>query len=251
MKWPGIPVARMTTRCGLCRVFSAALETRDTSNLLRLARATTTAKDDLLVEEIERLRGQASALDDELRQHREAQDERLRRIRELQDVRRDFKVNRFDDVHSRFKKGDALTEMIGGVINGVIQGYALWQALQRNQRYRDVAGEWPDFGSGGIRRPKSRRRRNKTNACAELTLALARAEPLKGAGWRVQSCRERPASRAAGVAAVFVREEASEESLDVRLASVCCLLRFLYDNVTRYPLCLRMFSTRLSSNIRY
>ena len=105
--------------------------------------------------------GQYDDLEEELREIRELQHERLSRMQELEKVRRDFKRNRYDDVHSRFERRDMIERMIGEVIAGVIQGSALWNALRRHQRYNDAAGEWPDFGSGGITRPGRRRKRKK------------------------------------------------------------------------------------------
>ncbi|MBT8080880.1 MAG: hypothetical protein KJP08_08305 [Gammaproteobacteria bacterium] len=143
------------------RVISAAMETRNISDLTRIARGTMTAEDDAIIEELRQLRQQYDEFEDELRETHELQNERLARIRELENVRRDFKRNRYDDLHSRFDKSDAIQRMIQEVIGGVIRGGALWNMLRRYQSYIDAAGEWPDFGSGGILRPGSRRRRKK------------------------------------------------------------------------------------------
>ena len=143
------------------RVISAAMETRNVSDLTRIARSTMTAEDDAIIDDLRHLRQQYDEFEDELRETRELQNERLARIRELEKVRREFKRNRYDDLHSRFDKSDAIERMIGEVIGGVIRGGALWDMLRRYQRYIDAAGEWPDFGSGGILRPGSRRRRKK------------------------------------------------------------------------------------------
>ena len=62
-----------------------------------------------------------------------------------------------DDLHSVFENGDHIKMVIRELLRGAIQGRALWDVLRRNQRYRDVAGEWPDFGSGGIRHPRRRK----------------------------------------------------------------------------------------------
>ncbi len=143
------------------RVISAALEHRDVSELSLIARGTMTAEDDALVGDIRHLRREFDELEDELQEHRELQQQRLARIRELEQVRREFKKNRFDDLHSRFDKSDTIERMIGEVIAGALRGGALWNVLRRYQRYVDAAGEWPDFGSGGILRPDNRPRRKK------------------------------------------------------------------------------------------
>ena len=130
------------------RTISTAMERRDISELTLLARATLTAEDDAIVDELR----------DELREIRALQRERLARIQELEQVRQEFKRNRYDDLHSRFEKSNTIERMIGEVIAGVIRGSALWDTLRRYQRYHDAAGEWPDFGSGGIVRPSGRRK---------------------------------------------------------------------------------------------
>lgn len=143
------------------RIFSAAMERRDVDELTHLALATMTSEDDEVVDELRHLRRQYAELELELSEHRELQRERLTHLRELEGVRRNFKRRRYDDVHSRFDKGDTIERMIGEVIAGVIQGNSLWNVLRRYQRYNDVAGEWPDFGSGGIVRPKQRHRKKR------------------------------------------------------------------------------------------
>ncbi len=143
------------------RTISAALERRDIDDLTRLARATMTAEDDAIVDELRQLRRQYAELEDELDEIRKLQSERLSRVRELENVRREFKRSRYDDVHSRFDRREMIERMIGDVISGVIQGGALWKTLRRYQKYIDAAGEWPDFGSGGIVHPRRRRRSHK------------------------------------------------------------------------------------------
>lgn len=144
------------------RIFSAAMEQKDVDELMRLARSTMTPEDDAVVEELRQLRQEADALESELDNNRSLQHERLARIRELEDVRHDFKRDRYDDLHSRFERGDLIERMIGEVIGGVVKSGALKDVLRRYQRYADAAGEWPDFGSGGVagrrRKPKKRSR---------------------------------------------------------------------------------------------
>lgn len=142
------------------RVIAAAIESRDILELTSLARATMTVEDDTIVEELRHLRRQYDGLEDELQENRRLQQERLDRIRELEEVRWNFKLSRYDDLHSRFDKSELIERMIGEVIGGVTRGSALWKALRRYQRYADAAGEWPDFGSGGILRPRRQRKRH-------------------------------------------------------------------------------------------
>lgn len=142
-------------------VLASAIERRDVSELTRLAMATMTAEDDAIVDDLRELRRNDGELQDELRHRRKLHQDHLRRVRDLEQVRHRFKRHRYDDVRSSFKKGDLLVTMMQEVLGGAVRGGALWDALRRYQRYRDVAGEWPDFGSGGItrtgRRPPTRR----------------------------------------------------------------------------------------------
>ncbi len=143
------------------RAFSAAMERTDISELSMLALATMTAEDDAIVDDLRRLRRQYDELEDELDENRSLHRERLAHIQELEKVRHSFKRNRYDDLHSRFDKSEMIERMIGEVIGGVIRGSALWNTLRRYQQYIDVAGEWPDFGSGGIVFPDGRHSRKK------------------------------------------------------------------------------------------
>ncbi|MGB5512807.1 MAG: hypothetical protein WBM87_13970 [Woeseiaceae bacterium] len=137
-------------------LFTKTLERRDVSDLTRLALATMTTEDDAIVDDIRALRRDDAALRDELENNRSRHAEHLRRVQELEQVRHRFKKNRYDDLRSEFDKGDIVTSMIHEVLRGAIRGGALWNVMRQYQRYRDVGGAWPDFGSGGITRPGRR-----------------------------------------------------------------------------------------------
>lgn len=141
------------------RAYSAVLERRDIDELRRLAGATVSLDDDAIVDELLHLRRQYDDLNAELANYRAQQDARLARIRDLEAVRRNFKSSRYDDIHSRFSRGDEILEMIAAVIGGAVNGGTLWDVLRRYQRYADAAGEWPDFGSGGLGVPRRPRKR--------------------------------------------------------------------------------------------
>ena len=137
-------------------LFAETLERRDVSDLTRLARATMTTEDDAIVDDIRALRRDDAALRDELDNNRSRHKEHLKRVQELEQVRQRFKKNRYDDLRSEFDKGDVISSMIREVLGGAIRGGALWNVIRQSQRYRDVGGAWPDFGSGGITRPGRR-----------------------------------------------------------------------------------------------
>jgi chromosome segregation ATPase len=137
-------------------VLAEAMERRDVSDLTHLARATMTTEDDAIVDDLRDLRRQDTALHDTLNHNRDVHREHLQRVQELEQVRHKFKRNRYDDLRSGFDKGDLLITMMSQVLGGAVRGDALWDVLRRYQQYRDVAGAWPDFGSGGVGRSRRR-----------------------------------------------------------------------------------------------
>lgn len=137
-------------------IFSETLQRRDVTDLTHLARSTMTSEDDAIVDDLRYLRREEDAFEDEHGHNRSLHREHLRRVQELEAVRRQFKQHRYDDIRSGFDKGDVIVSMMREVLGGAIRGGALWNVLRQYQRYRDVAGAWPDFGSGGITRTRRR-----------------------------------------------------------------------------------------------
>lgn len=130
----------------------AAMKHGSLEDLVSLARSTMTLEDDRLVEALRRARHEERELHGELEEHRNIHREMLRRLQELSGVRGQFKRQRYDDLRSGFDNGDMLLTLLQQVVAGTLRSGILWDALRRSQRYRDVAGAWPDFGSGGITR---------------------------------------------------------------------------------------------------
>lgn len=148
-----------TTRC--LQLLSAAMERKNVVQLMRMAGSTLTPEDDAQVDELRELRQADDLLESELSQHRELLFEQQRRQQELEKVRKKFKQNRYDDLRSSFDKGDLLVMMMRQVLGGALRGGALWDAIRRQQQYRDVGGAWPDFGSGGVVRSGRRATANR------------------------------------------------------------------------------------------
>jgi chromosome segregation ATPase len=142
-------------------LFAETLQRHDVVDLTQLARSTMTTDDDAVVDDLRRLRDADQELESELDRSRNLHREHLRRVQELEQVRQQFKRNRYDDLRSGFDNGDVIVTMMRQVLGGALRGGALWDVLRQYQRYRDVAGAWPDFGSGGVprtgRRPPARR----------------------------------------------------------------------------------------------
>ncbi len=142
-------------------VLASAMEHRELSDLTHLARATMTHEDDAIIEDLRDLRRDFEGARGELEHARSLHQEYLLRVQSLEKVRRQFKQHRFDDVRSTFKNGNVVVDMMREVLGGAVRGGALWDILRRYQRYQDIGGAWPDFGSGGIARSGRRRRRHR------------------------------------------------------------------------------------------
>ncbi len=138
-------------------VLEVAMKHRSIDDLTRIARATMTLEDDDLVDRLRLLRREEQGLQSELDEHRNIHRETLKRMQELTDVRQRFKSRRYDDLRSGFDNGDLLLMLMRQVLVGTLPGGSLWDALSRHQRYNDVTGAWPDFGSGGIARRMGRK----------------------------------------------------------------------------------------------
>ena len=143
-------------------LLAEAMQHRSVEQLTSAALATMTHEDDALIDELRDARRDERNLKEELSDQRDLHKSSLDRLQELADVRKRFKRRRYDDLRSGFENGDMLMMLLQGLLTGTTRGGSLWDALRRYQRYQDVAGEWPDFGSGGIgRRPQHPRSRKK------------------------------------------------------------------------------------------
>lgn len=144
-------------------ILAEAMQHRSVEQLTSAALATMTREDDDLIDELRDARRDERDLKDELAEQREIHRKTMERLQELGDVRKRFKRRRYDDVRSGFENGDALLMLLQGLLSGTTRGGSLWDALSRYQRYRDVAGAWPDFGSGGVGgRSRSRKKRRRS-----------------------------------------------------------------------------------------
>lgn len=138
-------------------ILAEALQRRELRELRDLATATSDRRDDGLVDELDTLRRADHRLVEDLADRRGVQATHLQRVKELEAVRRQFKRHRYDDLRSVFDNDDLIGELISEFLRGAIGGSGLWDAIRRQQRYRDVGGAWPDFGSGGMGRRRRQR----------------------------------------------------------------------------------------------
>lgn len=142
-----------TKRCldGLEAAYSA----RDMDRLERMVVQTPNRSDDELVSELVDLRQEQRLIREEINDNKQMHRQHADRLKDLEDVRRRFKRHRFDDLRSSFGNESVIRMVLEEFLRGAVRGSGVWDTLKRQQRYRDVGGAWPDFGSGSL--PRGRR----------------------------------------------------------------------------------------------
>jgi chromosome segregation ATPase len=129
---------------------SGAFEREDLLTLYDYARATATAEDDLLVRELEDDNQHIREIGESLAEQKRVRERHYGRLQELEGVRRRFKQQRFDSVHSGFRNEALVAMILGQFLQGTVTAQELWRTLEREQRYRRMDAN-PDFGTGGFR----------------------------------------------------------------------------------------------------
>ena len=142
----------------------AEFEREGFSSLRQHAETTITPQDDRIIQRLANIDSEKRQHQDALDHHKQMHERHLGRMQELQGVRRNFKRERFDDMHSQFDNTGLLSVIMKEFLHGVASSDDLWGTILRNQRYRQTRSN-PDFGSGGFGRsrkvwriPSSRRR---------------------------------------------------------------------------------------------
>jgi hypothetical protein len=133
---------------------AASLKRENMDTLYRYARLTTTAEDDLLVSELPATEQRLGQMLQSLRENKRAHDKHLTRLAELEQVRRNFKSQRFDDIHSVFGNGATLTLMLNQFLQGLADSGDVWETIRREQQYRPTSSNSP-FGNRRIGRRTS------------------------------------------------------------------------------------------------
>ncbi len=128
---------------------AGAFQREKLSVLHGYARATATAADDVIVHELADLNERETDLEETLAEHKKMYERQLARLQELEDVRRRFKHERFDDIHSVFGNADLLAVVLSQFLRGMASSDDLWRTIRRAQRYRRMRSN-PRFGSGGF-----------------------------------------------------------------------------------------------------
>ena len=142
-----------TKRCldGLESAYSA----RDMDRLEAMVMETASRSDDELVRELIDLRQEQQLIREEINDNKQLYRQHADRLKDLEDVRRRFKRHRYDDLRSSFASESTIRMVLEEFLRGAVRGSGVWDTLKRQQRYRDVGGAWPDFGSGSL--PRGRR----------------------------------------------------------------------------------------------
>ncbi|MBG7602895.1 MAG: hypothetical protein IZT60_10160 [Gammaproteobacteria bacterium] len=133
---------------------AVSLKRENMDTLYRYARLTTTAEDDLLVSELPAAKQRLGEIQQSLRENKRAHDKHLTRLAELEQVRRNFKKQRYDDIHSGFGNGATLTLMLNQFLQGLANSGDLWDTIRREQQYHPTSSNSP-FGNRSIGRRTS------------------------------------------------------------------------------------------------
>lgn len=128
---------------------SSAFQREKLPTLFDYARATATAEDDLLVQELEAGSRHAQAVRESLAEHKRVRERHLDRLQKLEEVRRRFKGQRYDNARSEFGNAALVAMILNQFLRGTATSDELWQTIEREQRYRRGRSN-PDFGSGGF-----------------------------------------------------------------------------------------------------
>ncbi len=133
---------------------AASLKRENMDTLYRYARLTTTAEDDLLVSELPAAEQRLGQIQQSLQEYKRTHEKHLTRLAELEQLRRNFKSQRFDDIHSGFGNGATLTLMLNQFLQGLANSGDLWNAIRREHQYRPTTSNSP-FGNRSIGRRTS------------------------------------------------------------------------------------------------
>ena len=129
------------------RVLSDALRGEQMRTLRERASRTPTPEDDAAVDQLTVIRTEMPRLQDEASRYRALHDAHSDRTDKLEELRKRFKEHRFDAVSSEFVNGALIGALLGQLLSGTLGVPDLWDALTKQQRYRNL-GVDPRFGSG-------------------------------------------------------------------------------------------------------
>jgi hypothetical protein len=133
------------------RVLSDTFGREQMRTLRERATKTATPEDDAAVDQLAAIRADLPRVEKEAARYRDAHDTQRDRAASLEDVRKRFKEHRFDAVSSEFVNGALIATLLGQLLSGALRAPDAWDALAKQQRYRNLVAD-PRFGSGGFPR---------------------------------------------------------------------------------------------------
>lgn len=146
-------------------MLTQAIASEDLQTMYREARATSTADDDRLVQQIEQSQNAIAKAETEVTKIRDEVREIARRRSELEGVREKFRSKRYDRPSGQFEfdGNNAIGDLIGGIVRGSIQGALLWSLFEHGYRKRrdwddDDDDDKDDDDDGGERGPWGKNR---------------------------------------------------------------------------------------------
>ncbi|MFM8223788.1 MAG: hypothetical protein ACKOJF_33220, partial [Planctomycetaceae bacterium] len=122
--------------------------------LLRKAERTPTSEDNVIVRRLMDLNETRQQVENSLQRAKQLHERHLDRLQQLERVRRDYKRNRYDDVHSDFRDGALVGTMLNSFLRGLVTSAEVWTTLERQHRYRRMNSD-PRFGTGEILGPSA------------------------------------------------------------------------------------------------
>ena len=122
------------------------------AQLRREAEETTTAEDNVLVQQLADLEYSRQRLESLVTEHKQLHLRHLKRLEELEQVRWNFKQRRYDDIHSTFPNGVLIGTMLNEFLRGMASSGQLWGTIENQHRRRRIEAD-SGFGSGGFGHP--------------------------------------------------------------------------------------------------
>ncbi|MEO1282251.1 MAG: hypothetical protein AAFV69_11005 [Pseudomonadota bacterium] len=143
------------------------LERDSYSDLLKVARSTSTPSDDSIVDRIGAINREADTLEKSIKRGRRDLDRLAKRRHELLEVAGNFRRNRYDDDNSFFEPDDLAEDLLKLLLHGGLTAAEYWLRSRGQHGWRGRSadpfrrsGGWPPFGgsrgrSGGRRSRRS------------------------------------------------------------------------------------------------
>jgi hypothetical protein len=116
-------------------------------SLRERATRTPAPEDDAAVDQLTTVRVTLPRVTDEAARYRALHSANRERTVRLEDLRKRFKDQRYDAVGSEFVNGALIATLLTQLVGGAIVVADVWDALTKQQRYRQRAAD-PTFGSG-------------------------------------------------------------------------------------------------------